>query len=58
MNKFFVSNSLLTLGVIALVGFCVLEVSGLNSDPLLPAFSAFFIGCTAVLDRVGSRSLE
>jgi len=52
------SNTLLGLGILLLVTFAVLEMWGLRSDPLLPAFSAFFIGCTAVLDRMGDRQLK
>jgi len=52
------SNTLLGFGVLLLVIFTVLEVWGLHSDPLLPAFAAFFIGCTAVLDRMGERNIK
>lgn len=58
MAKSHVSNALLALGALLLVAVIVLEMRGLSSDPLLPAFSAFLIGCTAVLDRVGVRELE
>lgn len=51
------SNALLVLGVAMLVLFGLLQLMGNSIDPLLPATSAFFIGCTAVLDRVGSRTL-
>lgn len=51
------SNTLLVLGVMILVVFGLLQLLGNNIDPLLPATAAFFIGCTAVLDRLGSRSL-
>jgi len=57
MPKPFISNTLLCLGVLMLLSFGVLETAGVPSDPLLPAFAAFFIGCTAVLDRVGARPL-
>jgi uncharacterized membrane protein len=52
-----ISNAFLGLGVLMLIGFGALEFSGVQSDPLLPAFAAFLIGCTAVLDRVGSQQL-
>lgn len=52
MQKLYVSNTLLSLGVLILLSFGLIEVSGVQSDPLLPAFAAFCIGCTAVLDRV------
>jgi len=52
------SNTLLGFGVLLLVIFAVLEASGLHSDPLLPAFAAFFIGCTAVLDRMDERKVK
>jgi hypothetical protein len=51
------SNALLVMGVVMLVLFGLLQLMGNNIDPLLPATSAFLIGCTAVLDRVGSRTL-
>ena len=52
MQKFHLSNALLGLGVVSLLGFGFIEVNGIQSDPLLPAFAALLIGCTAVLDRV------
>ena len=52
------SNSLLLLGTFLLIGFVGLELFGMHSDPLVPAFSAFFIGCTAVLDRMGEPKLK
>ena len=52
------SNALLVLGVAMLVMFGLLQVMGNNIDPLLPATAAFFIGGTAVLDRVGARKLN
>ena len=52
MRKFYVSNALLGLGVLFLLSFGFIEVHGFQSDPLLPAFAALLIGCTAVLDRV------
>jgi hypothetical protein len=58
LRKPLFSNTLLSLGVTMLVGFGVLEMSGLQGDPLLPALSAFLIGCTAVLDRVTSLRVE
>ena len=53
-----IGNAFLGLGVISLISFALLEAQGLRVDPLLPAFSAFFIGCTAVLDRVGTQQFE
>jgi hypothetical protein len=52
MRKVNLSNTLLSLGVLILLSFGVIEVNGVQSDPLLPAFAALLIGCTAVLDRV------
>ncbi len=57
MRNPIVSNAFLGLGTLMLVGFGALEVSGFHSDPLLPAFAAFLIGVTAVLDRVGTQRL-
>jgi hypothetical protein len=51
------SNTFLSLGTLMLIGFGALEVSGTQSDPLLPAIAAFLIGVTAVLDRVGAQQL-
>jgi hypothetical protein len=58
VSKEQISNALLVVGAAALVSFGVLELMQLQPDPLLPAFSALFIGCTAVLDRVGVRQLR
>ena len=52
MQKLNLSNTLLGLGVLTLLGFGVIEVNGLQSDPLLPAFAALLIGGTAVIDRL------
>jgi hypothetical protein len=52
------SNTLLVLGVIMLVLFGLLQATGNIIDPLLPATSAFLIGCTAVMDRVGAKKLS
>ena len=52
MRKLYLSNALLSLGVLILLSFGFIEVNGVQSDPLLPAFAALLIGCTAVLDRV------
>jgi hypothetical protein len=52
MQKLNLSNTLLSLGVVSLVGFGLIEINGVQSDPLLPAFAALLIGCTAVLDRL------
>jgi len=58
MRKLYVSNTFLGVGVLMLLGFGAMEFAGLRSDPLLPAFAAFCIGCTAVLDRVAIRRLD
>lgn len=49
---------MLVLGVMMLVLFGFFQMTGLTIDPLLPATSAFLIGCTAVLDRVGAGKLN
>jgi len=36
----------------------VMEVTGLHADPVIPAFSAFLIGATAALDRIGMRRMR
>lgn len=56
MRKLQLSNALLGLGVLFLLGFGFIEINGVQSDPLLPAFAALLIGCTAVLDRVSFQS--
>ena len=58
MAKQNVSNLLLVAGIVLLAAVGVAEINGTTSDPLLPAFSAFLIGCTAVLDRVGVQEWE
>lgn len=58
IRKPFFSNALLSLGVTMLVGFGVIEMSGIHSDPLLPALAALLIGCTAVIDRVTSPEIN
>ncbi|MCL4860128.1 MAG: hypothetical protein KJZ93_12005 [Caldilineaceae bacterium] len=55
MTKGFVSNALLGLGTVMLIGFVLLELSGLRSDPMLPALAALALGGTAILDRLGDR---
>ena len=52
------SNTLLVLGVVILALFGLLQIMGFGIDPLLPASSAFLIGCTAVIDRIGERKLS
>jgi hypothetical protein len=52
MRKLYLSNALLSLGVLILLSFGFIEFKGIQSDPLLPAFAALLIGCTAVIDRV------
>lgn len=58
MRKVFLSNTLLIIGVLLLGSFAIMEATGLQSDPILPAFAAFCIGCTAVLDRVAIPALK
>ncbi len=58
MTKIVLSNILLGLGALLLVGFVSLEIMGLHSDALVPAISALLIGCTAVLDRRPEKKLE
>ena len=58
MTRTVLSNALLGLGAIILVVFITLEILGLHSDALVPATAAFFIGCTAVLDRMQEKKLE
>ena len=58
MRKINLSNTLLSLGVLILLSFGVIEINGAQSDPLLPAFAALLIGCTAVLDRVSFFKAE
>lgn len=58
VNKGHISNASLLVGAAALLSFGVLELMQYQPDPLLPAFSALFIGCTAVLDRLGVRQLR
>ena len=57
MKLSLMSNTMLGLGVVMLAAFGVLQGAGLNADPMIPAFAALFIGCTAVLDRVGAEEL-
>jgi CHASE2 domain-containing sensor protein len=52
MRQLVISNTLLSLGVIMLAGFGLMELAGAQTDPLLPACAALCIGITAVLDRV------
>ncbi len=47
-----VSNTALAMGIVVLAAYALLLVTGASSDPLVPAIAAFFIGCTAVLDRI------
>jgi hypothetical protein len=58
MRKLHFSNALLSLGVLILLSFGFTEIKGIQSDPLLPAFAALLIGCTAVLDRVSFFELK
>ncbi len=58
MPKELFSNTLLILGAVTLFTFAVMEVIGFHTDPLMPAFAAFLIGMTAILDRGGFRRLR
>ena len=58
MRKNILSNAMLALGTVALGTFGVMEVTGLHADPVIPAFSAFLIGATAALDRIGMRRMR
>ncbi|HRW50674.1 MAG: homocysteine biosynthesis protein [Caldilinea sp.] len=58
MQKDIFSNAMLVFGVVTLATFGVMELTGLHADPIMPAFSAFLIGATAVLDRVGVRRMN
>ncbi|HQY92501.1 MAG: hypothetical protein WAU00_18395 [Caldilinea sp.] len=58
MPKELFSNTLLMLGVVALLTFGIMEGVGIHTDPLVPAFAAFLIGMTAVMDRGGFRRLR
>lgn len=50
------SNTLLMLGVVALLTFGIMEGVGIHTDPLVLAFAAaFLIGMTVVMDRGGFR---
>ena len=53
-----VSNTSLAMGVVVLAAYALLQSIGAGSDPLVPATAAFFIGCTAVLDRIGRQETE
>ena len=58
VGKAFLSNAFLVIGLVILMCFAILEVRGLHSDPLLPAFSALFFGFTAIIDRLQPRVLD
>ncbi len=58
MRLHVVSNTALILGVAMLALYVLMQWAGYGTDPLVPASAAFFIGCTAVLDRVGQRELS
>lgn len=58
MAKENISNALLFTGVLLLAAVGLAEFNGVMTDPLLPAFSALFIGGTAILDRIGVGELE
>jgi hypothetical protein len=55
MTRYFISNAFLCLGTLLLVGFAILELSGIRSHPLLPALAALSLGGTAILDRIGQQ---
>ena len=58
MAKHHISNAFLILGAVMLIAVGLMEVTGGQINPLLPAVSALFIGGTAVLDRVGVGEFE
>lgn len=58
MRQVMISNGLLSLGVVMLVGFGFFELAGLQADPLLPATAALCIGITAILDRLYAPQTE
>lgn len=58
MKVSIISNTSLAMGVVALAAYVLLQAAGSGSDPLVPAVAAFFIGCTAVLDRIGPKEAE
>jgi hypothetical protein len=58
MAKNHISNMLLVLGVVMLATVGLMEIAGIGANPLVPAFSALFIGGTAVIDRVGVSEIE
>ncbi len=58
MAKNHISNALLVLGVVMLMAVGLMEVAGAGVNPLIPAFSALFIGGTAVIDRVSIGEFE
>ncbi len=53
-----ISNGFLLLGVGLLAWFGLIEIQGLQADPLMPALSALFIGGTAIMDRLGNQEFE
>jgi hypothetical protein len=58
MQKLHLSNTLLSLGVLILLSFGLVEFTGFHTDPLMPAFAALLIGCTAVLDRLSVERMK
>ena len=52
------SNILLALGATLLVAFGVLLAIGLPADPIIAAVAGFFVGCSAILDRVTTKELS
>jgi len=56
--KRYVSNAMLSLGVLLLLIVGVLIVAGMAINPLWPAISALAIGVTAVLDRMDDYLYE
>lgn|GEM_PF-5286488 len=56
--KHYVSNAMLSLGVLLLLFVGVMIVAGATLNPLWPAVAALAIGVTAVLDRVGDYAYE
>ena len=52
------SNISLMLGAVLLAAVGLMEFTGGQIDPMIPAFSALFIGSTAVLDRIGVGEIK
>ncbi len=57
-SKVFLSNALLVLGIFCLGGFAAFTLYGAQIDPIVPAFAALCIACTALLDRISRQEIE